>query len=432
MECLSTSVGITPPRASAAPRGAPRIGRWIGRFAIGCLALAMGPAAAVDQHQPYVPASDAVVLEHLPSHGDPRVRAFDALRRRRATAPHDPALAIQLARSYLDYGRATGDARYLGRAQAVVLPLLARRRPPEDALLVEATLLQSRHQFVESRRVLEALLQRDPDNTDAWLTLSAVAIVQGDMEEARRDCARLLTRADALVAAGCIAAHGTVTGHAREALQMLDALAPQAVGAPAGERAWLHGLMADAARYRGDDRRADREYRTALAFTPGDNFLVADYADFLLDQGRAGDALRLARDYPQSDTSFLRQVLAEQALGLPQARADAAAMASRFADLERRGDRRLYAREAARFALAVQQAPNLALQLARDDWAFQRAPEDARVLLEAALAAGKPAEARPVLDFIATTGLEEPEVRALAKRASLALGASPTAPERRP
>jgi hypothetical protein len=72
------------------------------------------------------------------------------------------------------------------------------------------------------------------------------------------------------------------------------------------------------------------------------------------------------------------------------------------------------------------------LQLARDDWAFQRAPEDARVLLEAALAAGKPAEARPVLDFIATTGLEEPEVRALAKRASLVLGASPTAPERRP
>jgi predicted Zn-dependent protease len=334
-------------------------------------------------------------------------------------------LAVQLARSYLDYGRATGDARYLGRAQAVIAPLLARRPPRKDALLVEATLLQSRHQFVESRRVLQALLQRDPDNTDAWLTLSAVALVQGDMQEAQRDCTHLLTQADALVAAGCIAARNTVTGHAREALEVLDALAPQAVAAPPAERAWLRGLMADAARYRGDVRRADREYRAALALTPGDNFLIADYADFLLDQDRADEALRLVRDYPQSDTSFLRQVLAEQALDLPQAPADAAAMASRFEDLERRGDRRLYAREAARFALAVQRAPDLALKLAREDWAFQRAPEDARVLLEAALAAGKPEEARPVLDFIAATGLEEPKVRALAKRASAALAARP-------
>ena len=347
------------------------------------------------------------------------------MRRRRAGAPHDSVLAIQLARSYLDYGRATGDARYLGRAQAVIVPLLAQRPPPLGALLMEATLLQSRHQFGESRRVLKALLQRDPDNTDAWLTLSAVALVQGDMNEARRDCAHLLTQADALIAAGCIAALDTVTGHAREAIDVLDALAPQAVAASPTERSWLHGLMADAARYRGDVARAEREYTAALTFTPGDNFLIADYADFLLDQGRPSEALRLVRDYPQSDTSFLRQVLAEQALGLPQAQADAKAMTLRFDDLERRGDRRLYAREAARFALAVQHAPDLALRLALDDWAFQRAPEDARVLLEAALAAGKPAQARQVLDFVAASGLEEPKVRALAKRVSAALRANP-------
>lgn len=403
------------------------------RRAVSCLlALALaGPCDAQDHSRPYIPQRDDLVLEHLPSRSDPRVRAFDHLRRERAAAPRDPKLAVQLARSYLEYGRATGDARYLGRAQALIAPLLAGKPPSTEALLLEATLLQSRHEFAESRRVLQALLRRAPDDTDAWLTLSAVALVQGDMREARRACTHLLTQSDALVAAGCIAALDAVTGHAGEALRVLDAVSPQASGAPSGEQAWVHGLMADAARYLGDKARADREFRRALQLTPGDNFLLADYADFLLDHGRAREAFELTRGYAQSDTSFLRQVLAEQALALPQARTDATAMASRFADLERRGDRRLYAREAARFALDVQRDAQHALQLARDDWTFQRAPEDARVFLAAALAAGRPQEAAPVIAFVEATGLEDPRVRALARQAKARLApARPT--ERRP
>jgi Tfp pilus assembly protein PilF len=390
------------------------------RFAcMACVAIATAghPACAADV-RPYVPASDAVVLEHLPSLRDPRVRAFDQLRRQRASTPRDPKLAVELARAYLDYGRATGDARYLGRAQAVVAPLLAKQPPPIDALLVEATLLQSRHQFAESRRVLQALLLRDPDNTDGWLTLSAVALVQGDMATAQRACAHLLMQSDALVAAGCIAAKDTVTGHARAALQVLDAVLPQAEGAPAAERAWIHGLRADAARTLGHSIGADQAFRDALALTPGDNYLVADYADFLLDHDRAREALALTAGGAQSDTTFLRQVLAETALGLPQASKDAAAMAARFADLERRGDQRLYAREAARFALHVLHDPRQALQLAQADWDFQRAPEDARVFLDAALASGRAEAATPVLDFVAATALEDPAVQAAAKRAT--------------
>lgn len=387
---------------------------------LACLLLGavLHPAHATGHTQPYLPASDSTVLEQLPSTRDPRVRAFDALRRQRVAAPGDPRLAIALARSYLDYGRATGDARYLGRAQAVIQPLLAHPSPPLDALLVEATLLQSRHQFAESRVVLQTLLRRDPGNPDAWLTLSSVALVQGDMPTAQRSCAHLLTQSDALVAAGCIAARDAVTGHARDALDVLDAVAPQAEGTSPAERAWMRGLMADAARYVGDAARADREFRSALQLTPGDNFLIADYADYLLDHGRAREVLALTRGYGQSDTSFLRQVLAEQVLGLPQAQADAATMAARFADLERRGDHRLYAREAARFALGVQHDPQRALRLAQDDWAYQRAPEDARVLLEAALAAGQVGAAGPALDFIAASGLEDPRVRALARQAT--------------
>jgi len=387
----------------------------------------MSPAAYAGEHsKPYIPASDATVLEHLPSTRDPRVRRFDALRQQTATRPHDLRRSVALANAYLDYGRDTGDARYLGRAQAVIAPWLGKRPPPVDALLVQATILQSRHQFAESRRVLQAILARDRDNTQAWLTLSAVALVQGDMDEAQRDCARLITNSDALVAAGCIAARSTVTGHAKDALRILDLLLPQAPNEAPAIKAWVHGLMADAAKALGQHARAEREFKAALQLTPGDNFLVADYADFLLERKRPREALELTRPFAQSDTSFLRQVSAEAALGLPEAKADTATMASRFRDLEQRGDSRLYAREEARFALELQHDPNRALQLAQADWSYQRAPEDARILLQAALAAGQPAAARGVIDFLGRTYLEDPDIRALAAKAAAQLERGPS------
>ena len=392
--------------------------------AVGVLGTHIAQASAGDRVQPYVPATDETVLEHLPSTSDPRVRRFDAIRRQVAAKPGDTRVAVALANAYLDYGRDTGDARYLGRAQAVIAPWLAKRPAPIDALLVSATVLQSRHQFAESRRVLQAILQRDPDNAQAWLTLSSVALVQGDMREAQRACAHLLGGYDALVAAGCIAARATVTGNARDGLQVLQSLLQEQAREDPFIHSWAHGLMADAAKALGQTRRADTEFKTALQLTPGDNFLIADYADFLLDQGLAREALELTRGYAQSDTSFLRQVLAESALGLPQARADIAAMASRFRDLEQRGDSRLYAREEARFVLWLQHDPQRALKLAQDNWRFQRAPEDARIYLEAALAAGQPTSAQPVLDFLRQTPLEDPRIKALAGQVTSRIAAS--------
>ncbi len=389
------------------------------------LLLSVSPHAfAAVATDPYVPPSRATVLERLPSTSDPRVRQFAVLKARTRAAPNDAGAAIALALAYVGYGRDTGDARYLGRAQAVIAPLLQRRPPPEDALMVAATIFQSRHQFVESRRLLDGLVRRRPDNAQAWLTLSAVALVQGDMAVGRAACAHLVRSEGILVAAGCSTAWATVNGHAKSSLETLDRLLALEPDAPPEILAWIHGLQADAARYSGQAGRAEREFRSALRYTPGDNFLLADYADFLLDAGRPAEALALVKDYSQSDTSFLRQVLAESALGLPVARAHIATMASRFHDLEQRGDSRLYGREEARFALELQHDPTRALRLAQDNWTIQRAPEDIRIFLETALAAGQPAAAREVLGYIVKTQFEDPRTLALAAKVSAALAAA--------
>lgn len=397
-----------------------RVVRWSTIVAALLCLLTMGAtAAASNQTEPYIPATGNAVLEHLPSSSDPRVREFDALRKQAEARPTDVKVGVALARAYLDYGRDTGDARYLGRAQAVIAPWIARRPASEDAMLVLATILQSRHQFVESRQILQALLRRDQDNAQAWLTQASVALVQGEMDEAHRDCAHLLGNSDGLITAGCIGSWSAVTGHAQSTLQVVDLLLRQEPNAAPALQAWAHGLLADAAKTLAQTDRADAEFRKALQLAPGDNFLLADYADFLLAHQRAREALELTRGYEQSDTSFLRKVLAESALKLPAATADIAQMASRFHDLEQRGDSRLYGREEARFALELQHDPARALELAQDDWSIQRAPEDIRIYLQAALAAGKPGAAQPVLDFMKRTRLEDKDVQALAARVAL-------------
>lgn len=375
---------------------------------------------------PYIPARDSIVLQTVPSISDPRVRAFEALRRELSRDPQSMSRAVELSRAYLDYGRDTGDARYLGRADAVIAPWLAGRPTaavPIAVLLVHATILQSKHYFAQARTLLLALLNREPDNAQAWLTLATIAQVQGDMRTARKACAEVIDSSDPLIPGGCLASLNAVTGHAGNARRVLGVLWPQARAEPVGVQSWLQGIWADAAKYQGASAVADKHFRAALQLAPGDNFLLADYADFLLDQGRPQAALDLVKDYAQSDTSFLRQVYAEVALRSPRASADTAEINARFAALDVRGTR-AYRREQAGFALRVQHDPLQALQLAQENWTVQRAPNDMEVFLRAALAANRPAAAQPVLDELAKTHLEWPSVVRLAGHVRAGLAAA--------
>ncbi|MDP1108498.1 hypothetical protein, partial [Klebsiella pneumoniae] len=93
----------------------------------------------------------------------------------------------------------------------------------------------------------------------------------------------------------------------------------------------------------------------------------------------------------EADALLLRRVIALRALGRESA-ALAAQMRERLAAADRREPGR-HAREQARFALDVESQPRAALRLAQANWAFQREPADAVLLLRAALAAGREGDA---------------------------------------
>ncbi len=388
------------------------------------LALGASSCCIAGPETPYTPARDDAVLQTVPSRTDPRVRAFDALRAEVAQHPGDAGRTVTLARAYTQYAQGTGDARYLGRAEAVIAPALAQKPIPIPVALMHATILQSRHFFSEARVLLQDIVRRDPENDQAWLTLATVAQVQGDMAGARSACAHLLGSSNALIPGGCLSSLSTVDGHADAAWKALQVLLPQLHAATPAEQSWIHSVMADTAITRGDAAGAETHFRDALQATPGDNFVLADYADFLLDEQRPADALKLVKDFSTSDTSFLRQVLAELVLDLPQAPADKNEMARRWAAIDRRGSR-TYGREEAMFALHAEHDAARALTLAQENWKVQRAPKDACILLEAALAAHQPGAAQPVLDLLAQTHLEEPRVNALAAQVRTGLATPP-------
>ena len=185
--------------------------------------------------------------------------------------------------------------------------------------------------------------------------------------------------------------------------------------------------MAEAAERLGDWGQAEAHYRRALALTPNDNFLLVAYADFLLDRDRPKEVLTLLADSSQSDTAFLRLALAQAALHSPDVPLYTWIMGARFEALIERGSD-YFGREQVRFALYLQHDPQSALNIALRNWEVQRAPSDARVLLEAAQAAHQPQAAAPVLAFLRETKLQDPIIEPLARRIEAQLRSATSAP----
>jgi len=332
---------------------------------------------------PAIPVSDDVVLERLPESRDPSIATLKKMRALVRAAPQDLRVATLYARRAVDASRATGDPRYLGQAQAALQPWWSADDPPSPALLLRATIKQSLHDFDGALADLDRLLARAPDDAQARLTRATVRAVVGRAVEARADCDRLDRAVPALVAAACRASADASTWRA------LDAALAADTTSPAGIRTWALTIAGEMAARRGDAVGADARFREALALDPNDAYLAGAYADFLIDAGRHAEAARLLDNRTRHDALLLRLVIAERQLPERRERyeADRAELAARFDATRRRGDS-VHRREEARYALEVEDDPARALTLARANFAMQKEPADARLLADAARAAG--------------------------------------------
>ena len=372
-------------------------------IALVCFSLLVPMVAAA----PHVPHADDEVLERLPfKPNDPAMREIKELRGNLTRDSQNLDLAIRLARRYFEQALAQGDPRYVGYAQAALKPWWDLPEPPTRVLVMRATLVQYRHDFSSALADLARVLERDPENARAWSLRAVIHLVQADYAESRRDCARLAPLVEQVIAIGCVAFIDGLTGRARESRDALSGALDRSRDASPEQKLWVLGRLAELAWRLNDAKLAEQYFKRALALDITDGFLLAAYADFLLDYHRAQEVVTLLKDWTLADPLLLRLALAEQAVNANGMREHQATLADRYAAARLRGDT-THEQEESRFSLQMLKQPAEALRLAQNNWRVQREPRDARVLLEAAVALRQPDEAQPVLDWMARTHIED-------------------------
>lgn len=320
--------------------------------------------------------------------------------------PADLARAAALARRYIEIARSDGDPRYLGYAQAALAPWWKMPQPPDEVLVLRATLRQSTHQFDAALADLDAVLRRDTGNPQAWLTRATVQSVTGDFAAAKTSCMRLHARAPALVVQTCLSSVGSVSGAAQDSYTALRASLARHPDSAPEVRLWAVTMLAEMATRLGYVVAAETHFRQALAYDARDSYLLAAYADFLLDQRRAPEVVALLKNKTRADALLLRYALALKAAGSPEAARHTGALRSRFDAAMLRADT-VHQREQARFELGLRNDPAAAVRLAKLNWAVQKEPADLRILTEAAAASGDAEAAKLVRDWLAASRIED-------------------------
>lgn len=386
---------------------------WCRLLAVSGIALASTVAA-----EPFVPRDDAQVLERLPARpADPVQSDMRNLRRQLAARPADLTIATDLAERYFRLAVREGDPRYVGYAQAALAPWWGQAEPPTAVLILRAGLRQYLHDFESALADLTLAIKREPGNLDALSYRAVIYLVMARHDEARRDCREMARRDDGLIPSSCEPTVDALTGRAAAAHDTLVAALRHHANATPSQRLWVLTRLGEIAQRLGRLREAETHYRAALALGINDQYLLTTWAEFLLDLDRPAEVVALLKDKTRNDVLLLRLALAEKKLGLPEASAHQAAIQSRIDAARLRNDK-LHLSDEAIFEQVFRNRPQDALRLARENWdSGQREPSDARILLEAALAARDKAAAVPALDWLTRGGNEDVTLRRLAEQA---------------
>jgi tetratricopeptide (TPR) repeat protein len=361
--------------------------------------------ASATSAAPYRPNDDATILVTVPQAAASVQTALRNAQNALAANPNDLNLALEVARIAIRDGRASADPRRYGQAQAALAPWWSIPDTPMSVRVLRAVILQSLHDFAGAEADLDAILRLDPRNVQARLTRAFVRQTVGNLADAKDDCRRLPSSAGATAAVVCLLRVEALTGSAGTALERLDEVIKSDVRSEPLVRRWAQAVGADMAAMLGQTEAADRHFSEATKDGGEIPTLVA-FADHLLDTDRPAEVLTLLAGRSEADIVYLRLAIAGKRLNDPRTLNWSTLLADRFA-AAKAGGVQVHMREEARFELEVRGDAVTALGLALANWKIQKEPADARLVLQAAVAANDPAAAADVLVFIEKTGLAD-------------------------
>jgi len=331
-----------------------------------------------------------------------------------ASGASSRSAALAEAQSLTSEGRRRADVRAFAYAERVLAPFMAHIETDPEVALVSADIHQYRHDFNGAAKILDAVLQRQPQNDSARLMRAEIRLAQGRGRDALRDCLGLIGRQSPWIWSACAAQAYAINGRLPAAQRLLaTTLQGAEIAGPRG--AWAAGIMADLAAQAGDWAGSETWLTRAVAANPDDHVAAVELLDLWIASGRTRQALEMLRDRPVSDAYLIRRAEALASVDPAQSRLVVADLSRRFAEADALGDR-THLRERAMFELRFGD-PKAALAHARENFQTQRELVDARLVLQAAAMLRDKSGATEVVAWLRDTHTDDarlaPELREL-------------------
>lgn len=403
-------------------------------FVFACLLTVSGVDA-----QPYIPPSEATVVETLPEsiialsrelRSDAVSRTTGGLGRGAIKPLSEPELLTLQQQALAAYRVAaqTGEPRAYGHALALLERWPAEQRKPALIHILTAAVLQHNHGFETALEELSSALAIEPNNPQAHLMRAQISLVTADYATARESCLTLQTLVRYPLALNCRAQLDGLTGRAEEALAEVNSMLESTGELSPQDHFELNITAAGIAHRLGLASDAERYYLAALQISPASGYALVNYAALLLESQRFDDVVSLLDSLADSAMSTEMQILLAEALSASpsqhnheRAQESVVAIQEIFDAAAMRGEG-LPNKEFARYALALQQRPMEALAAARENWTLQKEPSDTLLLAQAAQAAGDVGQVTEILRWTRLQGTQD--VRLSKIFSELSIGAS--------
>jgi tetratricopeptide (TPR) repeat protein len=208
--------------------------------------------------------------------------------------PRDERALASLGLAYQQRARETADASYLTKSEAALRR--ARTLAPQDPTTIEglAALALSRHDFREALLLARRAQELTPGETRPLPLLGDALLELGRYDEAFRAFDRLAATKPGLAAYARVAYARELLGDRAGAVAAMR-LAVEAAAGRSEPSAWAHVELAKLYFGQGEVRRAEHEYRAALAAFPNYVYALDGLAHVRAARGKLGRAIELAR-----------------------------------------------------------------------------------------------------------------------------------------